>query len=105
EVGFGKGLTARQGTDPLISREGEIEIYSVKVRGKVDRVEIVREGDLLYYAVADYKTGQPPGRAEIEEGLSLQLLLYLEVIRHILADYFSLPLENVRPSGGIYYRL
>ena len=105
EVGFGSGVTARQGTDSLLSRDEEVEIYSVKVRGKVDRVEIVREGDILYYAVADYKTGQPPARQEVEQGLSLQLLLYLEVIRHILADYFSLPLKNVRPAGGIYYRL
>lgn len=105
EVGFGSGVTAREGTDPILSREGELEIYSVHVRGKVDRVEVVREGDLIYYAVADYKTGAPPQRGDIEKGLSLQLLLYLEVIRHILADFFSVPLENVRPAGGIYYRL
>jgi hypothetical protein len=105
EVGFGTGVAARQVSDEFLSRDEVVEIYSVKIRGKVDRVEILREGDFIYYAVADYKTGMPPSRPEIEQGLSLQILLYLEVIRHILADYYSLPLENIRPAGGIYYRL
>lgn len=105
EVGFGKSGSGGTSTDPLLSRNEEIELYEVKLRGKVDRVEIVRRDEVIYYAVADYKTGQPPSRTDIEQGLSLQLMLYLEVIRQILADYFNVPLENVKPVGGIYYRL
>lgn len=105
EVGFGKSGSGGNSTDPLLSRNEEMELYEVKVRGKVDRVEVLRRGDFIYYAVADYKTGQPPSRTDIEQGLSLQLMLYLEVIKHILADYFKVPPENVKPAGGIYYRL
>ena len=105
EVSFGQGGSSGSTTDPILSSNNEIELYDVKVRGKVDRVEIFRQGDVVYYAVADYKTGVPPSRGDIEKGLSLQLMIYLEVIRHVLADHFGLPLENIRPSGGIYYRL
>ena len=105
EVSFGKGGSSGSSTDPILSKNEEIELYDVKVRGKVDRVEIFRQGDVIYYAVADYKTGLPPSRGDIEKGLSLQLMIYLEVIRHVLAQHFNLPLENIRPSGGIYYRL
>ena len=105
EVAFGRGGSSGRSTDALLSRNEEFELYDIKVRGKVDRVEILRQGEDIYYAVADYKTGQPPPRGDIEKGLSLQLLLYLEVVRHVLAEHFQLPLENVKPAGGIYYRL
>jgi ATP-dependent helicase/DNAse subunit B len=32
-------------------------------------------------------------------------MIYLEVIRHMLAARYGLPVENVKPVGGIYYRL
>lgn len=105
EVAFGTGGGVGGSSDTVLSASKEIEIYDVKVRGKVDRVEIVRDGDIVYYAVADYKTGQPPKRGDIEKGLKLQILIYLEVIRHVLAEHFALPLENIRPVGGIYYQL
>ncbi len=105
EVGFGKSGSGSTATDSLLSQSDEIELYNIKVRGKVDRVEVLRQGDDVYYAVADYKTGQPPSRGDIENGLSLQLMLYLEVVRQILAKHFDVPLENVKPAGGIYYRL
>jgi ATP-dependent helicase/DNAse subunit B len=91
--------------DPELVRLGEIEINDIRMRGKVDRVEIYHRGDEILFAVADYKTGKPPTRRDVIEGLSLQLMVYLEVIRRLLAQHFSLPVEQVRPVGGIYYRL
>ena len=105
EVGFGKSGSGTTATDSLLSQSDEIELYNIKVRGKVDRVEVLRKEDTIYYAVADYKTGQPPTRGDIDNGLSLQLMLYLEVVRQILSTHFDVPLENVKPVGGIYYRL
>ena len=105
EVAFGKGGSPGMSSDAILSRNEEIELYDIKIRGRVDRVEILRQGDTIYYAVADYKTGRPPSRGDLEKGLSLQLFLYLEVIRHVLSEHFGLPLENMRPAGGIYYRL
>ena len=105
EVGFGTGMNRGTETDSVLSRSDEFEVFNVKIRGKIDRIEVLRRDDQLIYAVADYKTGATPDRWKIDSGLSLQLLLYLEATRHILADHYNLPLENVRPAGGIYYRL
>src|SRR5690606_23109439 len=44
-------------------------------------------------------------RRDVGEGMSLQLMIYLEVIRHLLAEHYNVPIERVRPVGGLYYRL
>lgn len=103
EVGFGSKSGAS--TDSELSRAEGMELHNLRVQGKVDRVEIYRNGDEIYFAVADYKTGTPPARKEVRDGTSLQLMIYLEVIRHLLAEHYNVPLENVKPVGGIYYRL
>ena len=54
EVAFGTGGGVGGSSDTTLSASKEIEIYDVKVRGKVDRVEIVRDGDIVYNAVAAY---------------------------------------------------
>lgn len=104
EVSFG-GKSAGGSADIELSSDKGMELHNMKVRGKVDRVEIYRRGDEIFFAVADYKTGMPPARRDIKEGTSLQLMIYLEVIRHMLAERYNVPLENVKPVGGIYYRL
>ncbi len=104
EASFGR-TTTRGECDPYLSSTDQVEFHGVRVRGRIDRVEYLRVGDTVYYAVADYKTGKPPTRGDVGDGLSLQLMIYLEVVRHALATYFALPLEQVRPVGGIYYRL
>jgi len=105
EVDFGGGKGPRGGIDPTLSTAGPVTIHTVKFRGRVDRVEVARRGDRIYFAVADYKTGRAPTRADIHEGMSLQLMLYIEVIRRLLAEHFSLPLEDVQPVGAFYYQL
>jgi ATP-dependent helicase/nuclease subunit B len=105
EVGFGEENVRGLNADVHLSLSGEIELHDIRVRGKVDRVEVYRRGDELFYAVADYKTGQAPSRADVAEGLSMQLMIYLEVIRHRLAQHYDMPLEKVKPVGGIYYLL
>ncbi len=104
EVSFG-GRGNAGARDAELSSDAAMEIHDLRVRGKVDRVEIYRSGDEIYFVVADYKTGQPPSRTDIRDGTSLQLMIYLEVIRHMLAARYGLPVENVKPVGGIYYRL
>ncbi|HVZ38391.1 MAG TPA: PD-(D/E)XK nuclease family protein [Candidatus Kapabacteria bacterium] len=104
EVGFGMG-GGRDSSDPELSRNAPIDLHGITLRGKVDRVETYRRGDEIFFTVADYKTGAAPSRTEIRDGTSLQLIIYLEVIRHLLADHYHVPLENVKPAGGIYYRL
>lgn len=105
EVAFGSGNVSGGTADSELSTRDAMELHELKVRGRVDRVEIYREGDEIYFAVADYKTGVPPSRRDVGEGMSLQLMIYLEVIRHLLAEHYNVPIERVRPVGGLYYRL
>ncbi|MCB9676759.1 MAG: PD-(D/E)XK nuclease family protein [Alphaproteobacteria bacterium] len=50
----------------------------LSLRGTIDRVDRGPGGALR---VTDYKTGQPPTRARMEAGLSLQPLAYVEAVR------------------------
>lgn len=104
EVSFG-GRGAGGSSDATLSSDEGLEVHGLRVRGKVDRVEIFRSGDEVFFAVADYKTGVPPSRTEIRDGTSLQLMIYLEVVRTMLSEHYNVPLENVKPAGGIYYVL
>lgn len=53
-----------------------LEVGATTLVGKVDRVD--RIGGLT--AVVDYKTGKPPRRDRVEQGLALQPLVYLEAV-------------------------
>jgi ATP-dependent helicase/nuclease subunit B len=50
--------------------KGAMTFAGVKVHGRADRIDML-EGDGL--AVVDYKTGQPPSAAMVQQGFALQL--------------------------------
>lgn len=105
EVDFGSRKKGGGGVDGRLSTGEPVRIHSLNLRGRVDRVEIARRDNTVYFAVADYKTGKAPTRRDIKEGTSLQLMLYIEVIRRLLAEHFDLSLDDVQPVGGFYYEL
>ncbi|MBE6538488.1 MAG: hypothetical protein E7671_03380 [Ruminococcaceae bacterium] len=54
---------------------------TVSVRGIVDRVDLLKEGNDVYVKVVDYKTGAKQfSLSDVKEGLGLQMLLYLFTI-------------------------
>lgn len=53
-----------------IEQWGEIEHRGIAIGGKADRIDRLADGSL---AIVDYKTGQPPSGAQVEEGYALQL--------------------------------
>ncbi|MBX7216632.1 MAG: exodeoxyribonuclease V subunit gamma [Candidatus Kapabacteria bacterium] len=105
EVAFGQNNDRSGGFDHQLSVDHGIEVQGVHVRGRIDRVEIQQTDDEIIFAVADYKTGTPPTPKQVNEGTSLQLMIYLEVVRQMLAEKFGLPIEKVHPAGALYYRL
>ncbi|MFZ0389011.1 MAG: PD-(D/E)XK nuclease family protein, partial [Calditrichia bacterium] len=79
--------------EPLrVERNGETYLF----RGKIDRIEIGPQNELL---VVDYKTGREPAFRELWEGRSLQLPLYLLAASRLLND------GAYQPAGGVYYLL
>lgn len=73
---------------------------SVRVIGRVDRVDVYREGDTSYVRVVDYKTGPKAFRlSEVAAGLNLQMLLYIFSLWDNGAARYG---GEVVPAGVLY---
>jgi ATP-dependent helicase/nuclease subunit B len=97
EVGFGSKVGAV--SDPALHRKEPVVAGKVLLRGKVDRID----GDNRRFRIIDYKTGANLASwKEIEEGISLQLPLYLYAVESIFSELREVPQQGV---AGIYYSL
>ena len=79
------GATVRRGSDPAstelplrIETGGENE--PAEIQGKVDRIDF----DGKRYRIIDYKTGKAPSRKQVEQGLRLQVPLYMLAVEALL---------------------
>jgi ATP-dependent helicase/nuclease subunit B len=60
-----------EGRRPIAAEvSGEARIGAVTLHGKVDRIDALADGRL---GIIDYKTGKPPGKAQVAAGYALQL--------------------------------
>jgi ATP-dependent helicase/nuclease subunit B len=84
----------------VTEQSGDEPGRSFKIRGKIDRIDI--DSDNTFYTVTDYKTSKGASKKEIENGLSLQLPLYLRIAEDILRLYIGSELEGV---GAFYHKL
>ena len=67
------------------SKIPSLKIDNLKLRGTIDRIDIDEEEKM--FNVLDYKLkGTKPTRKDLDEGLSLQLPVYLMAGRHILEE-------------------
>ncbi|MFC2136308.1 PD-(D/E)XK nuclease family protein, partial [Bacteroidota bacterium] len=74
EVGFGR--IRKTNTDKNLSSENPLDVNGIKLRGKIDRIEINESESKIN--IVDYKlSGKKPGIDELWEGISLQLPFYL----------------------------
>ncbi len=98
EVSFGAGEAA---AGPVFRLENGT---LVRLRGRIDRIDIARGSDGRYYLrVVDYKSGSTKlDPAEIYYGLSLQLLLYLGIALDMAAEQLG---EEVLPAGALYFSI
>ncbi|MBF7096020.1 PD-(D/E)XK nuclease family protein [Alkalibacter mobilis] len=68
------------------------------LEGRIDRVDVYRDGDKTYVKIIDYKTGEKSfDLKDVYYGLSLQLLIYLGVCLEIDRGYL--------PAGAFYFKL
>lgn len=75
-----------------------------EIRGKIDRIDLCKDGDAIYVKVIDYKSSDTDISLEkLHAGLQLQLLFYLN------AETKSLMRENpgkaVYPAAVFYYHI
>ena len=79
-----------------VEREG----ISLRVVGKVDRVDGWVKDGRLYLRVVDYKTGKKSfDLSEVQYGLGIQMLLYLFALEKEGQAHFGMP---VVPAGVLY---
>ncbi|MFH1052537.1 MAG: PD-(D/E)XK nuclease family protein [bacterium] len=79
-----------------------IEIDGLKLQGKVDRIELMKENEQYCFMIGDYKNkmSNVAKNSEIKNCESFQMPLYILAVKNILKDYYSIDAE---PMGGIYY--
>ncbi len=99
EVAFGDLGSEAIERDPDLSNSEVLTIGNVRVRGKIDRIEV---GD-GFFAIIDYKTGAVvPKIDEILEGTSLQLPVYLLAAETLVSRASG---KSMTPAAGLYYLL
>jgi len=97
EVRFGSG-----GHFPPITVE-LADGSTVLLEGRVDRIDILDDGQNSYVKIIDYKTGRQNLRLdEVYHGLSLQLMVYLQAVLQ-QAGYWGL--KNTKPAGVFYFHI
>ncbi len=95
ETGFGK-VQDEGSITPV-----KISVDSIKVSGKIDRIDIDEKGNK--YKIIDYKlSGKKPKASELLNGISLQLPLYLYAAKEMIKAQLNLEYE---PAGAVIYSL
>ncbi len=72
----------------------------VKLRGRIDRIDLLDTPSGRFFRVIDYKTGSVPSLAEVKRGEMLQLLLYAMAVEKLILGE-----EAARPAGVGYWGL
>jgi RecB family exonuclease len=72
----------------------------VKLRGKIDRIDLIETTSGRFFRVIDYKTGSVPTLAEVKRGEMLQLLLYAMAVENVILGDGA-----ATPSGVGYWGL
>ena len=98
EVGFGSRVGKI--SDPTLFQKEPVLAGSVLLRGKVDRIDI---NDAGTFSIIDYKTGAHlANRRDIEEGISVQIPLYLYAVENVFARTAN---RAAAGASGVYYSL
>lgn len=99
EVPYGRAGEDVKYRDPEMFSDEPVTAGSIRLQGKIDRIDMTDDS----FRVIDYKTGSTlPGRADIEEGGSLQLPLYLHCAESIIRGRLG---KELTAGVGAYYQL
>jgi ATP-dependent helicase/nuclease subunit B len=99
EAAFGPIGGGKQRTDHRLTMASPINVGSVQLRGKVDRVDVGED----IFTIIDYKSGtRVIKRKDMDVGMSLQIPLYLLAVEYMMNEVYGRQMKGV---GGIYYHL
>lgn len=81
------------------------EGFEVRIGGgRIDRVDVMEEGDKVWVRVVDYKTGNTSfDLVYLYHGLQLQLMVYLDGA--LQAEKQKYPDKEILPAGVFYYNI
>lgn len=80
------------------------EEEKMKLRGRIDRLDICEDEDHIYVKVIDYKSGNKKfDLAAVYYGLQLQLIVYMNVAAEMMKK--SHPDKEVVPAALLYYHV
>jgi ATP-dependent helicase/nuclease subunit B len=100
EVSFGSPLKKGSEYDEELSRDEPVDINGVKLRGKIDRIDVTEDGDT--FTIIDYKSGKTSASwTDIQRGLSLQLPLYLRAAEDLLRSH----MPEVKGVAALYHKV
>ncbi|MEK6552799.1 MAG: PD-(D/E)XK nuclease family protein, partial [Bacteroidota bacterium] len=86
EVSFGR--LKESGSDKILSDQEPIVIDNIKLRGKIDRIEVNEK--IKSFNIVDYKlSGAKPSFDDLKNGISLQLPIYLFAASELLSRKFN----------------
>ena len=80
------------------------EEETMKLKGRIDRVDVCEDSENVYVKVIDYKSGSTAfDLVALYHGLQLQLVLYLNAAMEL--EQRAHPDKNVLPAGIFYYNI
>jgi len=80
--------------------------HKLALRGRIDRIDICKDGENAWAAVLDYKSsGKKLEAVLIEHGIQLQLAAYLNSLRHFKNADQLFGVKNLIPAGVFYVSL
>ena len=99
EVSFGR--LRESDKDNLLGSFEPVIIENIKLRGKIDRIEV--NENLKSFNIVDYKlSGAKPSFDDLKNGISLQLPIYLLAASELLSKKFN---EKYSPNEMFIYSL
>lgn len=76
----------------------------MRLKGRIDRLDIATVDDDVYVKVLDYKSGNKQLELEcVYEGLQMQLVAYMDSAMKFLKE--RMPEKNIHPAAMFYYRV
>lgn len=80
------------------------EEFTMRLKGRIDRVDSCEDEDSIYVKIIDYKSGNMGfDLQQVYYGLQLQLVVYLDATMEITKEQY--PMKKVIPAGIFYYRI